>query len=118
MKLNIKNILIAIVLLLTLFVGGYFLFKKKIQPTMEKHLVEQIDKLKKDNKDSIKEIDSLKLEIAVLQNQRGKITVVHDTKKIKELQAELNKLRQSTKDITIDTIYVEELEVFFKKIIK
>ena len=117
MKINIRNILIAIVILIALSIGGYFLFKQKIQPTMEKHWVEKIDKLQKDHKDSIKKIDSLILEIAILQKQRSKITVVHDTKKIKELQAELDKFRAAPKPEKVKVYSDKEIEDFFNNLI-
>ena len=117
MKINVGNILIIILIASALIFGGYMLFQKKIKPSIEKHLLEENERLTKENDKKDSFIKDLEKELIILQNEKRKISVVVDTKKIKELELELERYRSKDK-IVIDTVSIAELEKYFKDILK
>lgn len=117
MKINIGNILIVVLIAAGLIFGGYLLFQKKIKPSIEKHLLEENERLSRENDKKDSFIKDLEKELIILQNEKRKVSVVVDTKKIKELELELQRYRAKDK-IVIDTISITELEEYFKGILR
>lgn len=118
MKTNIRNILIIVVLLLALAGIVFLSFRTRIQSTVEKELLTQIDNLTAENKSEVKRADSLNTELVIMAKQKAKITVIHNTKRIKELENELNLIKDKREHIKIDSIPAEELDIFLKELFK
>lgn len=117
MKINLANILIIVLIAVGVIFGGYLLFQKKIKPTIEKYLLEENEKLSKENDKKDQVIKDLEKELVIVQNEKRKVSVIVDTKKIKELELELKRYREKEK-IKIDTLALEELEKYFKNILR